>query len=162
MYSWFNTYSTGIAAGHALNFGFPLLVVIYLLNLVFDPSQSQMILLTGLFFASGYLSYIFFSLASPENYKSNILGGLFYMLNIVIIGEWYVPNPWFILAYTGLPVTAIGCYYLVKKLLAWSPFINFWIFIYKFRVCEYAIYFGNNFVKYFDCVLFWNIKKKLI
>ena len=72
MYSWFNTYWTGVAAGHALNFGFPLLVIIYLLNLVFDPSQSQMILLTGLFFASGYFSYIFFSLASPANIKSNI------------------------------------------------------------------------------------------
>ncbi len=79
MYSWFNTYWTGIAAGHSLNFGFPLLVVIYLLNLVLDPSQSQMVLLTCLFFASGYLPYVFFSLATPESLKSNILGGLFYM-----------------------------------------------------------------------------------
>ena len=114
MYSWFNTYWTGMAAGHSLNFGFPLLVVIYLLNLILDPSQSQMVLLTCLFFASGYLPYVFFSLATPESLKSNILGGLFYMLNITIIGEWYVPNPWFLLAYIGLPVTAIGCYFLVK------------------------------------------------
>ena len=114
MYSWFNTYWTGIAAGHSLGFGFPLLVVIYLLNLVLDPSQSQMVLLTCLFFASGYLPYVFFSLATPESLKSNILGGLFYMLNIAIIGEWYVPNPWFFLGYVGLPVTAIGCYFLTK------------------------------------------------
>lgn len=112
--SWFNTYWTGIAAGHSLSFGFPLLLIIYLLNLIFDPSQSQMLLLTGLFFASGYLAYVFFSLASPENYKSNILGGLFYMLNLLILGEWYVPNPWFLMGYVGLPVTAIGCYFLTK------------------------------------------------
>ena len=114
MYSWFNTYWTGQPAGPALNFAFPLLPVIYLLNLVLDPSQSQIVLLTCLFFASGYLPYIFFSLAAPENYKSNMLGGLFYMLNIPIITEWYVPNPWFFLAYVGLPVTAIGCYFLTK------------------------------------------------
>ena len=114
MSSWFNTYWTGIPAGHALSFGFPLLVVIYLLNLVLDPSQSQMVLLTGLFFASGYMAYVFFSLTTPENRKSNILGGLFYMLNIVIITEWYVPNPIFFLAYVGLPITAIGCYFLAK------------------------------------------------
>ncbi len=125
MYSWFNTYWTGVAAGHALNFGFPLLVIIYLLNLVFDPSQSQMILLTGLFFASGYFSYIFFSLASPENIKSNILGGLFFMLNISIVGEWYVPNPWFLLAYIGLPVTGIGCYFLVKDFWRGVLFLTF-------------------------------------
>lgn len=115
MFTWFNTYWTGQPAGHAaFNFAFPLLAVIYLLNLVLDPSQSQMVLLTCLFFASGYLPYVFFSLATPESLKSNILGGLFYMLNITIIGEWYVPNPWFLLAYIGLPVTAIGCYFLVK------------------------------------------------
>ncbi|SVA40048.1 uncharacterized protein METZ01_LOCUS92902 [marine metagenome] len=114
MYAWFNTYWTGQPAGQALNFAFPLLPVIYLLNLVLDPSQSQIVLLTGLFFASGFLPYIFFSLAAPENYKSNILGGLFYMLNIPIIAEWYVPNPWFFLAYIGLPLTAIGCYFITK------------------------------------------------
>ena len=114
MYSWFNTYWTGQPAGQALNFAFPLLLIIYLLNIVLDPSQSQIVLLTGLFFASGFLPYIFFSLAAPENYKSNILGGLFYMLNIPIIAEWYVPNPWFFLAYIGLPLTAIGCYFITK------------------------------------------------
>ena len=117
MYSWFNTYWTGQPAGHALNFAFPLLLIIYLLNLVLEPSQSQMVLLTGLFFASGYFAYIFFSFASPKNYKSNVLGGLFYMLNISIIGEWYLPNPWFFLGYVGLPVTAIGCYFLTKYYL---------------------------------------------
>ena len=115
MYAWFNTYWTGQPAGQSLNFAFPLLyLIIYLLNLVLDPSQSQIVLLTGLFFASGFLPYIFFSLAAPENYKSNILGGLFYMLNIPIIAEWYVPNPWFFLAYIGLPLTAIGCYFITK------------------------------------------------
>ena len=79
MYSWFNTYWTGQPAGHALNFAFPLLPVIYLLNLVLDPSQSQIVLLTGLFFASGFLPYIFFSFASPENYKSNVLGGAYFI-----------------------------------------------------------------------------------
>jgi len=113
--AWFNTYWTGQAAGHSLGFAFPLLVIIFLLNKIFDPSQSQIILLTGLFFTSGYFSYLFFALANPENKKSNILGGLFYMLNIPIIAEWYVPNPWFFIAYASLPVTAIGCYYLVKN-----------------------------------------------
>ena len=62
MFSWFNTYGTGIPAGHSLSVGFPFLLLIYLLNLVLDPSQSQMLLLTGLFFASGYMAYVFFSL----------------------------------------------------------------------------------------------------
>ena len=78
MYSWFNTYWTGIAAGHSLGFGFPLLLIIYLLNLVLEPSQSQMVLLASLFFASGYFAYIFFSFASPENYKSNVLWGAYF------------------------------------------------------------------------------------
>ena len=36
MSTWFNTYWTGQPAGHALGFGFPLLLIIYLLNLVLD------------------------------------------------------------------------------------------------------------------------------
>ena len=88
MFSWLHAYWTGQPAGHQFSRGVPLLLIIYLLNIVLDPSQSQMVLLTSLFFASGYLPFLFFSLTSPENSKSNLLGGLFYMLNIVIITEW--------------------------------------------------------------------------
>ncbi len=114
-YAWFETYMMGQPAGQAMNFIFPLLPLIYLLNLLFNPSLSQTVLFTGLMFFSGVLPYIFLNKINKGEQFSNMLGALFYMLNTYIVTEWYVPNPWFLLAYISLPLIAIACYYLVTN-----------------------------------------------
>ena len=114
-YAWFGFIFNGQPAGHAYNFAFPLLVIIYVLNQFFNPQISQFILLTSLLFLSGFLPYLFFSKVNKGQPLNNLLGALFYMLNPIIITEWYVPNPWFLLAYVSIPFTAIACYYVVTN-----------------------------------------------